>query len=148
MSNINNTYGNYISAAGSVLSDDSQNMAERIKSLEKEIAELKAESRKMQQQLEETRRQSKVVSDGFETLRKCIVIARRIMDGDKVPKVDHRYLAENEPELYEKAILMKRSRENPEKHKKLSPDDKKVDDLADNRVDNNEINEVFCDMRV
>ena len=57
---------------------------------------------------------------GADVLVKCLTISRRIMAGDKVPQADHRYLRKHNPELYLKALLLRRPKENPIKHKQLS----------------------------
>ncbi|HZJ84541.1 MAG TPA: hypothetical protein VFD02_03190 [Syntrophomonadaceae bacterium] len=63
--------------------------------------------------------------DGFTERLKCIKIALRIIRGDKVPLKDMAFLAEKEPAMYSNAILLKRSNDNPKKHKSLINEEKK-----------------------
>lgn len=54
---------------------------------------------------------------------KCIQIAIRIINGDKVPYKDRKFLMEKEPEMYSKAILFRRENDKPKKYKGLVEDD-------------------------
>ena len=76
------------------------------------------------QRLEEMRKQTKASAEQYEIQRKCMLIAMRIMQGDNVPHEDIIYLAENAPELYAKAIILRMQKENPEDHKRVSEDKK------------------------
>ena len=76
------------------------------------------------QNLEEMRKQSKASAEMFEIQRKCLLIAIRIMSGDNVPPEDIIYLAENAPELYARAMIMRMYKEDPEDHKRVSEDKK------------------------
>ena len=78
------------------------------------------ELKDFKEQLEIARKQSEGAAKEWETLIKCLKIAMRIMSGDIVPKADHRYLAKNEPEMYAKAITLRRHKAEPKKHKRLS----------------------------
>lgn len=53
----------------------------------------------------------------------CMQIAMRIISGDKVPDKDRQFLAENDPGMYSKALLLQRQNDDPKKHKSLLPDD-------------------------
>lgn len=74
-------------------------------------------------QLGEARSQGEATAKAFENLRKCIIIAMRIMNGDRVPFEDHRFLLENEPEMYYKALMMRRIKEDPEEYDRISEDE-------------------------
>jgi len=83
-------------------------------------------------QLETVNAQNGASAKASEIRLKCIKIAMRIMSGDIVPDGDHRFLLENDPELYGKAVMMRIQKENPEKHKRISEDDDGFDaDLPD-----------------
>jgi len=81
----------------------------------------------MKQQIKQAQEHGKAEANAMRTRLKCMLIATRIMQGDEVPKEDMRYLAKNDIELYNKAILMKIVNENPKKHNKISDDDKEPD---------------------
>lgn len=59
----------------------------------------------------------------YDELTKCMLIATRIMKGDKVPQADIRFLAEKEPDLYSSALLMRQNNEKPKRHKSLLEDE-------------------------
>ena len=93
------------------------------KTLAQEMEDMHAQSESLRKQLESARQQGEGIAKSFEIKRKCMLIAMRIMSGDKVPTADHRFLAENEPEMYEKAIMLRAYKEKPVKHKRLSEDE-------------------------
>lgn len=93
--------------------------------LAQELEKTRREGESFMRQLESAKKQGKATANLFEIQRKCLMIAIRIRKGDIVPKADHRFLAGNQPELYKQAILMRESKENPEKHKRLSKDEDK-----------------------
>ena len=68
--------------------------------------------------------QSAEQSDGMADIwrKKAILlkIATRIMNGDDVPWRDHKFLAENNIELYKKAVSLRRVNDDPEEHDALS----------------------------
>lgn len=53
-----------------------------------------------------------------------MVIATRIRNGDNVPNKDTRFLLENEPEMYLRAILFRQKNNNPKKYKSILEDEK------------------------
>lgn len=55
----------------------------------------------------------------IQDLAKCMKIARRIMNGDKVPLKDHRFLAEKFPELYKNSLMFKKHNPEPKKYKSV-----------------------------
>ena len=75
------------------------------------------------QQLEQARLQAQAKAEELERLRKCLVIALRIISGDKVPAEDYRFLAENEPKLYSQSITLRMAKKDPEEHDRLSEDE-------------------------
>lgn len=74
-------------------------------------------------QLENSNRQSDAVGKDMETRRKCMLIAMRIMSGDKVPMEDYRYLAKNDQGLYSRAVMMRMEKKNPKEYDRLSEDE-------------------------
>lgn len=90
------------------------------------FAELEERYNKFQmvlEQLENSNEQAKAAADAIKVRTNCLMIAMRIMCGDEVPQEDHKYLIKNDPQLYMQAILMKTTKENPKKHKRLSEDE-------------------------
>lgn len=55
---------------------------------------------------------------------KCFKIAMRIMNGDTVPNKDILFLAENEPQMYSNALMLKQNNDNPKKYKTILEDKK------------------------
>lgn len=56
-------------------------------------------------------------SSSFMDLAKCLKIARRILNGDKVPMKDRKFLAEHDRDLYEMALTFQRHNPKPKKYK-------------------------------
>lgn len=56
-------------------------------------------------------------SSRFLDMAKCMKIARRILNGDKVPLKDMRFLARKDPDLYKMALTFKRHNPEPKKYK-------------------------------
>ena len=79
----------------------------------KEIDNMKAKLNKADKEIKEMR-------DTSERELKCTIIARRIISGNKVPKADYIYLAENDSSLYQKAIVLRIQRDKPLKFKRIS----------------------------
>ena len=88
------------------------------------LEKMRAESRELQRQLEAARKQSEGAAEYYRRKLKCILIAMRIMQGDKVPPEDHSFLAEEEPELYQKAMSLRIEKEDPEEYDRVSEDEK------------------------
>lgn len=80
------------------------------------------------QQLEKQReaeKQAEKTGKKFTDYGKLLKIAMRIMNGDKVPMTDRKKLAEEMPDLYKQAILMRRlDNDKPRKYKSEYEDDK------------------------
>lgn len=56
-------------------------------------------------------------SSRFMDLAKCMKIARRILNGDKVPMKDRKFLAEKDRKLYEMALTFQKHNPKPKKYK-------------------------------
>ena len=110
-----------ISSDGKKLLDEEKNlMLNNIEDESNMIAE-------MLRQLEESKN-SENPYDGF---IKCIQIAMRIMNGDKVPEKDKQFLIENQPQMYSNALLLRRPNEKPKKYDSLLADEKNdADDIV------------------
>lgn len=95
--------------------------------LKKEALQKQQEARQeldsFQRLLESSDKQAEAAGEAARIRIKCMVIAARIMSGDKVPLEDYRYLAKNDPELYGKSITMRIERDKPKKYDRLSEDE-------------------------
>lgn len=81
----------------------------------------------MQDDLKAQMKQSEDEGSAYQTYIKCMRIALRIMNGDEVPEEDRKFLMDNEPELYAKAITLRMEKEDPEEYDSLLTEE----DLAD-----------------
>ena len=100
--------------------------------------------------LEELRTQKK--DNSSDELLKCIKIALRIMNGDRVPRKDEKFLAEKQPQMYSNAVMLRREREYYKKYKSVLDDednndkDSKVDDDNSVKSESQSTPEVTVDM--
>lgn len=77
------------------------------------------------EQMREAEKQAEKSGKKFTDYGKLLKIAMRIMNGDKVPMADRKKLAEEMPDLYKQAILMRRlDNDKPKKCKSEYEDDK------------------------
>lgn len=79
----------------------------------------------------ESREQAEAASEGAKVMSRCLRIALSIMAGDRVPIEDEHYLQENEPEMYMRAILMRRMKEDPEDKDSVLEDEEDKDSAAE-----------------
>lgn len=68
----------------------------------------------LQDQLDSIKEQEKAGEEGWEDFGKCLKIAASIAAGDNVPQQDMQFLQEHNPELFMKAMLLRRPKEDPE----------------------------------
>ena len=90
---------------------------------QKQLEEAQQELKEYQRMLEASKAQAEAAGDAAKIRLKCMIIASRIMSGDKVPLEDYQYLAKNEPGLYGKALTMRFERDKPKKHNRLSEEE-------------------------
>ena len=77
------------------------------------------------EQIREAEKQAEKSGKKFTDYGKLLKIAMRIMNGDKVPMADRKKLAEEMPDLYKQATLMRRTdNDKPKKYKSEYEDDK------------------------
>lgn len=62
--------------------------------------------------------------DKMDVTLTCLVIARRISGGDKVPAADHQYLLKHDPALYARSTMMRITKNNPYEYKRFSKEEK------------------------
>lgn len=91
----------------------------------------------LREKLEEMRRQIDALAQKFEASQnevdgkaeamriklKLLKIATRIMSGDDVPIKDQKFLAEHDIEMFKMAVSLRRYKEDPEEHDRLSEDE-------------------------
>jgi len=85
------------------------------------------------QMLEQLRESSDPSNNPYMDKIKCLQIAMRILNGDKVPSRDRKFLMEKEPALYSQSVLLSRKNNKPKKYKSLL-DDEKSDDETNQAV--------------
>ena len=100
-----------------------QRAQEKREALEAAAQARAAERESLAQQAEAAAEEADAAAEAYGDLGKCILIASRIMAGDKVPPEDHKFLREHDPEMYEQAITLRQEKERPEKHRRLSEDE-------------------------
>lgn len=76
------------------------------------------------QMLEQLRESSDPSNNSYMDKVKCLQIAMRIINGDKVPSKDRKFLMEKEPALYSQSILLSRKNDKPKKYKSLLDEEK------------------------
>lgn len=76
----------------------------------------------IREQIRQAQEQADAQGEAMENHGKCMLIASRIMSGDKVPKEDEQFLIENNAELYMRAITMRVEKEDPREYDRLSED--------------------------
>lgn len=89
----------------------------------KKQAQLQAQLSMYQQELEAADEQAEAVEESFSTFGKCMRIAMRITNGDKVPLKDIDFLMEHEPDLYKQAIIMRRPNDEPKEWESVLDED-------------------------
>lgn len=86
----------------------------------------------LQQQLDSIKEQEKAGEEGWESFGKCLEIAGRIAAGDNVPQQDMQYLQEHNPDLFMKAMLLRRPKEDPEDYESVLEDEEDSQDSGEN----------------
>ena len=87
-----------------------------------------AETEMLLQQLESSKEQADAMEEEFDVLSKCMTIAMRILDGHDVPSEDVEFLMENNPDLYEMAISMRKQNDDKKEYDSvLDDEDSKIE---------------------
>ncbi len=81
-----------------------------------DIENLKADFEASEDQMEAAR-------ESFDTMIQCIKISNNIISGDNVPASDHKFLIDNDPELYMLSISSKVQKSDPEDKDKVINDE-------------------------
>lgn len=105
-----------IEKSGNIFSEKQQDSASSM------LAQLEAFRKQMEESDEKS---AKSISD----VSKAMKISRRILNGDKVPLKDMKFLAEKFPDLYKNALMFRKQNPEPKKYKScLDDDDEKSED--------------------
>ena len=117
------------------ISDQAKKLLEEQKLIEKDNKDDEIDIFK--DMLRSVKESSDPKNNPYDSMIKCIQIATRIINGDKVPGKDEQFLMEKEPKMYSTAIMLRQHKENPKKHKSLLEDENKKDiTLTDtNKID-------------
>jgi hypothetical protein len=94
------------------------------------MEEMRAEGTALKERIENARQQGDAAAKSLDTQRKCRIIAMRIINGDIVPDADHRFLMENDPEMYKRAIMLRRHKQDPDEYDRLSDDEEKSSKIS------------------
>lgn len=84
--------------------------------------------------MQNSREQADAQTKPMQQIMKCLKIASRIMDGDIVPLKDESYLMEHQMDMYMRAIMMRRLKEDPEEHKSILNKDDEEDTATTSAV--------------
>lgn len=105
------------------LTDEARAFLDRQKTGKTDKNNEKEQSSSAYAQLEAMRKQMEESNDNKHSsvmdFAKCMKIARRIQNGDRVPLKDMKFLAEKYPELYKNSILLKKNNPEPKKYKSV-----------------------------
>lgn len=102
------------------------------------------------EQMREAEKQAEKSGKKFTDYGKLLKIAMRIMNGDKVPMADRKKLAEEMPDLYKQATLMRRTdNDKPKKYKSEYEDDKEkstVEKMLDGMDGTDDASDIMNDL--
>ena len=107
------------------------------------LKEKMAETSMLLKQAENAREQIENTKDAFDVISNCMKIAMRILNGDDVPSKDVQYLMENDPDLYEMAISMRKVNDDPKKYKSVLEDEEDKTSKFEVSSDNLSLEEVM-----
>ncbi len=96
----------------------------------------------MKKQMEQSEENNK---SSINDLSKAMKIASRIMNGDKVPMKDRKFLAEKYPDLFKNALMFRRQNPEPKKYKSCldNDDDEKTNNGSVSSPDSADSNQQF-----
>lgn len=114
------TYTAYNYAEKSKNETAAENPQEVLKEEAKKVTNTdKAELNMLYEQLESAKKDDGGVMD----LSKCLTIARRIMNGDRVTLKDRKFLQEKFPDLHKNAMLFRRPNPKPKKYDSITEEE-------------------------
>ena len=103
--------------------DVSEEAKRKVKDFQSKLEEMRNEMRRLREELERAGEAAEGAAEMWKIEIKCLQIAMRIMSGNKVPLADERFLMDNKPELYAKAITMRMENTDPKEYDRLSEDE-------------------------
>lgn len=128
-----------------IISAEAKKILEEQKLIEKDNKDMEAEMFK--DMLKQVKESSNPKNNPYSAMIKCIEIATRIINGDKVPGKDEQFLMEHEPKMYTSAVMLRQQKESPKKHDSLLEDEDSKDinsadvgDIESVLVENLEVN--------
>ena len=86
-------------------------------------AQRKAELARLKEEMKNADEQAEAAGESMKILSRCIKIATRILNGDKVPLKDMKYLQENEPDMFKQAITLRRINPEPKEYDSVLEDE-------------------------
>ena len=104
------------------ISNEAKDLLEKEKNLM--FDNINDESNMIAELLRQLEEASDPSNNPYDSFIKCIQIAMRIMNGDKVPRKDEKFLLENEPQMYSNALLLRRQNDKPKEYDSLLEDEK------------------------
>jgi len=103
--------------------DVSEEAKKKAKDFQDKLEEMRNDMRMLRDELKRAGEAAEGAAEMWRIEIKCMLIAMRIMSGNKVPIEDQRFLMDNKPELYAKAITMRMEKADPKEHDRLSEDE-------------------------
>lgn len=107
-----------ISSGAQTLFTEKENLKEAI-----EINPIDDRNQSLIEFIDQLHMQSEEKDNSSNDLLKCIQIAMRIMSGHRVPVKDEKFLAETEPEMYLRAVMLRRENEDSKDYKSVLEED-------------------------
>ncbi len=107
---------------------DAEEIAKLNEELEKQREEqsrLEAEMENLKADFEAAKKEAEAVKEAFDVLIKCIKISGNIISGNKVPGSDHKFLMDNDPDLYMLSISARIPNKDPKELDKVVEKEKK-----------------------
>lgn len=83
----------------------------------------KSDTNTLTAMMQSSREQADAQAKSMNDLMKCLKIASRITNGDIVPPKDESFLMEHQMDMYMRAVMMRRVKEEPEEHKSILDDE-------------------------
>lgn len=83
----------------------------------------KAELARLMEEMKNADKQAEAAGESVKVMSRCIKIASRILNGDKVPLKDMKYLQENDPDMFRQAITLRRVNPEPKEYDSVLEDE-------------------------
>ncbi len=108
-------------------SDDDRitKLNEKIEAQRVEQEKQKKELERLRAELDASNKQVESMKEAFDVLIKCLKISSNIISGNEVSHLDHKFLMDNDPELYMMSISVSIKNDDPKRVKQISEDQDK-----------------------